>query len=80
MSETGYLMVALGVLLAYMSVLQLLLTVHTVTAAVAWGVAAAVGILTLGVGTSRVVRGGRRRSAADPEKAVHKTDSRFGRR
>jgi hypothetical protein len=78
--KLAYLVVAVGAVLAFGSVVRTFTVLGSMERVLLWGVAAVVGILLVAFGIGRVATGAADEGAADPEEALDKTDSRFGRR
>lgn len=79
-SKAGYLQLVIGTLLAFGGTVQVLLKMGATTDVVMWGVVVIVGLLVLSRGIVSVMTATESSDAAEPEQAVGKTDSRFGRR
>lgn len=79
-SKIGYLQLAIGTLLAFGGTVQVLVKMGATTEVVAWSVVVVVGLFVLSRGIVAVMTATGSKEAPDPEQAVEKTDSRFGRR
>ena len=79
-STAGYLWAAVGVGLAFGGTVQAFASMGELTTVLSWAVVVLVGTFVAVVGAKRVIADADAEPAADPEKALGKTDSRFGRR
>lgn len=80
MGKLGYVIISLGTAVTFGGILRTFMVLGSSQHVLLWGVAAIVGIVLIGYGAQVVWTGSTSQGAADPEKAVSKTDSRFGRR
>lgn len=79
-STAGYLWVAVGVGLVFGGTVQAFASMGELSAVLSWGMVALVGTFVAVAGAKQVLSDPDEGTSANPEKAVTKTDSRFGRR
>ena len=80
-SRTGYALVVAGSLLAFGGGLQMLRALDATNRLALWGIVALLGVFVLTRGILSVMTATEDgEDAVDPDEAVEKTDSRFGRR
>jgi hypothetical protein len=77
MAKRDYLLVVLGVALAYAGVVQSFGSMGSLELVLLWGLTALVGIFVLLLGVNRIVGDDGETEAADPEDAPSKTGPRF---
>jgi len=77
-TKRGYLTVCIGAALVYAGLFQMLANLGTVQPVILWATVALAGVFVVIRGGVTVLKGDGQ-SRADPNKALHKTDSRFGR-
>ena len=77
-TKRGYLTVGIGAALVYAGVFRMLANLGTVQPVLLWAVVALAGIFVAIRGGVRVLKTDET-TRADPNKALRKTDSRFGR-
>jgi len=79
-SSIGYLWAAVGIGLVFGGTVQAFASMGALTAVISWAVVALVGTFVAVVGAKQVMGDSEEGMKSNPEKAVNKTDSRFGRR
>ncbi|MCU4719039.1 hypothetical protein [Halapricum hydrolyticum] len=78
-SKLGYVEIALGTAITFGGTVQILISMEETTQVLLWGAAVLIGLFVLAYGVVSVMNAGGSEEAADPNKAISKTDSRFGR-
>lgn len=78
-SKLGYVEIALGTAIAFGGTVQVLVRLGETQQVFLWGIAVLIGLFVLAYGVVSVMSAGDSEEAADPNKAISKTDSRFGR-
>ncbi|MFW6017689.1 MAG: hypothetical protein ACOCPX_02585 [Halapricum sp.] len=78
-SKLGYVEIIIGTAIAFGGTVQTLVSLENTQQVLLWGVVVLVGLFVLAYGVITVLRSDNSGKAADPNKAVSKTDSRFGR-
>lgn len=78
-SKTGYTVVAIGSLVTFGGLLQVLRTFQSGLLVLAWGVVTLLGVFVLARGIASLL-GENERADPNPRQAPSKTDDRFGRR
>jgi len=78
-SKLGYAEIALGTGIAFLGTVQVLVSFGDTTEVLLWGVAVLFGLFVLAYGVISVMSADSADEAADPNQAISKTDSRFGR-
>lgn len=78
-SKLGYVEIVLGTAIAFGGTVQILTSMGETMQVLLWGVAVLIGLFVLAHGVVSVMSTGDAEEAADPNKAISKTDSRFGR-
>ena len=79
-STVGYLWAAVGVALVFGGTVQTFASMGDLTAVLSWAMVALFGTFVAVAGAKRVLSTPDEGTKSNPEKAVTKTDSRFGRR
>ena len=78
-SKLGYAEIALGTGIAFGGTVQVLVSFGEMTEVLLWGTAVLAGLFILAYGVVSILSDSGGDDAADPNKAISKTDSRFGR-
>lgn len=78
-SKLGYVEIVLGTAIVFGGTVQILTSMGETMQVLLWGVAVLIGLFVLAHGVVSVMSTGDAEEAADPNKAISKTDSRFGR-
>ncbi|QSG14731.1 hypothetical protein HSEST_1198 [Halapricum desulfuricans] len=78
-SKLGYAEIALGTAIAFWGTVQVLVSFGDTATVLLWGVAVLLGLFVSAYGVVSVMRTHDADEAADPDQAISKTDSRFGR-
>ncbi len=79
-SKLGYAEIVLGTGIAFLGTVQVLVSFGDTTEVLLWGVAVLLGLFVLAYGVLSVMSADSSDEAADPNQAISKTDSRFGRK
>jgi hypothetical protein len=79
-SRVGYLWAVVGVGLVFVGTVQAFTNMGALTAVLSWAVVALFGTFVAVAGAKRVMAESDESASSNPEKALGKTDSRFGRR
>jgi len=78
-SKLGYAEIALGTAIAFWGTVQVLVSFGDTTTVLLWGIGVLLGLFVIAYGVVSVMNSHDGDEAADPEQAISKTDSRFGR-
>jgi len=76
---SGVVLITLGTLLTFGGTVQLLADLTVATRVLMWGSVSIVGLFVLGRGVMTLTSDASKKQTVNPEDAVSKTDSRFGR-
>ena len=79
-STVGYLWGTLGIALVFGGTVQAFANMGELMPVLSWGLVALLGTFVAVVGAKRVLSEPENEAASNPEQALGKTDSRFGRR
>ena len=78
-SKLGYVEIILGTAIAFGGTVQTLISLENTQQVLLWGIVVLIGLFVLAYGVVTVMSSDDSEEAADPNEAIGKTDSRFGR-
>lgn len=79
-TKTGYAQIAIGTALSFGGTMQTVIGLGATEQTLAWGLLTILGLFVLARGVVAVLSTADAGEATNPEQAIGKTDSRFGRR